>query len=450
MPAALATLGAVAVIGVLASPAAAAPAAPPCPDAVIANVQILPSAVGCWNAIAVQAVRLDTAYPPQGLLYMGYVQGAVYDALTKIQGRYDPYERFDVPRGVDVRRALPAAATAAAAYTMLTSAFLGLPPAAQAGLSTKYSDYIAALGGGQAPAVAAGIAVGQAAANGLIAIRAGDRDESITFSPGPFTPGGWTFPPPPSLQSAQTPWLAVMRPFMLRSPAQFRAEPPPALSSRRWAREFDEVKAYGSVGSSVRSPEQTEIARFWNANAVNQSNQGFQDAARAHGLDSLAAARLLAMGDLIDSDALIACWDSKFHYLFWRPATAIPNAAVDGNPATRPDSAWAPLLTTPNHSEYPAAHTCLSGAEADIYSFVFHTRRINITLYGSADGTPNNWTVARTFVHAGELRREVANARVWGGLHYRGSTTAGLGLADEVAHWALRRFFQPTRAKEGE
>src|SRR3954451_18987597 len=185
MPAALATLATVAVLGALASPAAGATAAPPCPDAVIANVQILPSAVGCWNAIAVQAVRVDTPYPPQGLLYMGYVQAAVYDAVTKIERRYVPYERFDVPRGVDVRRALPAAATAAAAYTMLTSPFLGLSPVAQVGLSTKYSDYIAALGGAQAPAVAAGIAVGQAAANGLIAVRGGGREEASAFIPGP-------------------------------------------------------------------------------------------------------------------------------------------------------------------------------------------------------------------------------------------------------------------------
>ena len=119
------------------------------------------------------------------------------------------------------------------------------------------------------------------------------------------------------------------------SPSQFRADPPPALSSPKWARDFNEIKAYGSVDSSVRSPEQTAIAQFWNANAVNQSNQAFQDVAGAHGMDSVDAARLLAMGDLIDSDALIACWDSKFHYLFWRPVMAIRNAAIDGKPQPR-------------------------------------------------------------------------------------------------------------------
>jgi hypothetical protein len=444
-----ATAALVAVVAAIAFavPAAASSSAPPCPDTVVPNAQILPSALGCWNAIAVQAVRLDTAYPPQGLLYMGYVQGAVYDAVTKIEGRYVPYEDFDVPPAVHVAGASPDAATAAAAYTMLTSTFLGLAPAAQVGLSTKYADYIDALGGLGAPPVAAGVAVGQAAAAGLIANRAGDRDESITFTPGPLTPGGWTFAPLPSLQSSQTPWLAVMTPFMLKSPSQFRSDPPPALSSAKWATDFNEIKAYGSVNSSVRSPEQTAIAQFWNANAVNQSNQAFQDIAGAHGMDSVDAARLLAMGDLIDSDALIACWDSKFHYLFWRPVMAIRNAAIDGNPATQADPAWTPLLVTPNHPEYPAAHTCLSGAEAYVYSFVLRTPHIDVTLHGSADGTPNNFTAIRTIERASQMRREVANARVWGGLHYRNSTAAGLLLGRDVARWTLRRFFQPVRSK---
>ena len=442
-----AALVAVVAVAAFAVPAAASPSAPACPDTVIPNVQILPSAVGCWNAIAVQTVRLDTAYPPQGLLYMGYVQGAVYDAVTKLEGRYAPYEDFDVPPGVHLAGASRDAATAAAAYTMLTSTFLGLAPAAQIGLSTKYSDYLDALGGLGAPPVAAGVAVGQAAAIGLIANRTGDRDESITFTPGPLTPGGWTFAPPPSLQSSQTPWLAVMTPFMLRSASQFRSAPPPALSSATWARDFNEIKAYGSVNSSQRSPEQTAIAQFWNANAVNQSNQAFQDVAGAHGMDSVDAARLLAMGDLVDSDALIACWDSKYHYLFWRPVMAIRNAAIDGNPATQADPAWTPLLVTPNHPEYPAAHTCLSGAEAYLYSFVLRTPRIDVTLHGSADGTPNNFTVTQTIEWASQMERQVANARVWGGLHYRNSTAAGLVLGRHVARWTLRRFFQPVRSK---
>ena len=234
---------------------------------------------------------------------MGYTQAAVYDAVTKIDGRYVPYHAFPSPAGVDVASASPDAAAAAAAYTMLTSSFLAFPATAQVGLFTQYSDYIDALGGVGARGVEDGIKIGQAAASDLIAQRTGDRNESITFTPGPLTPGGWTFAPAPSLPSAQTPWVAVMKPFMLNSPSQFRAEPPPSLSSRKWAKEFNEIKAYGAVNSTVRTPEETATAQFWNTNAVNQSNQAFQDVAITHHMDVVHTARVLAMGNLVDSDA---------------------------------------------------------------------------------------------------------------------------------------------------
>ena len=432
---------------VLTPEATAEPMAPGCPDTVIPGAPLVPSAVGCWNAIAVQTVRVATPYQVQGLIYVGYTQAAVYDAVTKIKGRYVPYHDFQAPAGVDVEHASPDAATAAAAYTMLTSPFLGLSASSQTGLSTTYSNYIEALGGLAAPRVAAGVQVGEAAANDLIAERAGDRNESITFTPpaGLLTPGTWIFAPLPSVQSAQTPWVAVMKPFMLSSPLRFRSAPPPPLSSRAWAREYNEVKAYGSVDSTVRSPEETAIANFWNANAVNQSNQAFQDFAIAHRMDRVDAARMLAMGDLTDSDVEIACWDSKYYYAFWRPVTAIRNAASDGNPATQPDPTWTPLLTTPNHPEYPSAHTCATGAESEVYAAIVGSDWIDVTIRGSSDGTPNSWNVIQTFRRVDDLQQQVANARVWEGLHYRGSTEAGLTLARKVAHWALRRYFLPAR-----
>src|SRR6185437_1052689 len=115
--------------------------------------------------------------------------------------------------------------------------------------------------------------------------------------------------------------------------------------------DFNEIKSYGAVDSTVRSPQQTAIAQFWNASAVNQSNQGFQDVAISNRMDRVEAARVLAMGNLVDADAGIACWHSKYHYLFWRPIMAIRNAGIDDNPATQPDPNWTPLLTTPNHPE---------------------------------------------------------------------------------------------------
>ena len=427
----------------LAASAAARPIAPACPDTVIPNVPIVPNAVGCWNAVAVQATHLAAPYNVQGLIYMGYVQAAVYDAVTKIDGRYVPYHEFPSPADVDVAARRPTPRRPPRHTRCLPHRSWPSRPRPRPDSPRQYSDYINSLGGLGAPGVADGIKIGQAAASDLIAERTGDRNETITFTPGPLTPGGWTFAPPPSLQSAQTPWVAVMKPFMLNSPSQFRVEPPPALSSSKWAKEFNEVKAYGAANSTVRSPEQTAIAKFWNANSVNQSNQAFQDVAITHRMDLVDAARLLAMGNLVDSDAGIACWDSKYHYLFWRPIMAIRNAQIDGNPTTKPDPNWTPLLTTPNHPEYPAAHTCITGAEAEMYSVVLGTHHIDVTIHGSADGTPTNWAATHTFKTVNDLQREVVNARVWAGLHYRGSALEGLELARNVARWTLRRYFLP-------
>jgi hypothetical protein len=429
---------AVVAAGVLAQ-APAAPAAPVCADQVISGAPVLPNAVGCWNAIAVTTVRAALPYQVEGVIYMSYTQTAVYDALTKIEGRYRPYHAFAVPSGVDVADASEEAAVATAAAETLRANLPALGP----DVGVKWAAYIDALRAAGTPGVDDGIAVGHAAAADLLAVRAGDRDESITFTPGPLAAGTWTFAPPPSLQSAQTPWVAVMRPFVLDRPSQFRPDPPPALSSREWALEFNEIKAYGSATSSVRSPEQTAVARFFNANAVNQVNQELQDIAAARGLDLVDAARLIAATEVSGADAGIACWDAKYTYLFWRPVMAVRNVGIDGNPATEADPNWSPLLTTPNHPEYPAAHGCVTSAEAEAIARALGTRRIDATLHGSADGTPGDFTAARTYRRPHDLEREIVDARVWAGLHYRESAVQGVALGRKVARYVARHAFAP-------
>lgn len=158
-----------------------------------------------------------------------------------------------------------------------------------------------------------------------------------------LTPGPFTF--------AQTPWLGSMHPFVLASADQFMAKAPPKLHSRKWARDFNETKAYGRIDSSVRSLEQKNTAYFWNANVTNQFNRELRDVVTTYQLDLVDAAHLLAAGDLISVDAAMANWHSKYTYLFWRPLTAIQNAGIDGNDKTAADSGWTPLLTHPNHPE---------------------------------------------------------------------------------------------------
>jgi hypothetical protein len=251
-------------------------------------------------------------------------------------------------------------------------------------------------------------------------------------------------PPPPP-----TPWLAFMRPFMLESPSQFRSAAPPGLGSKRYADELNETKTYGAKDSALRSPEQAATAYFWNANGINQGNQAFRDVAIQHGLDLLDTARLLAMGELVEADASIACFDSKYHYLFWRPYTAIRNADLDGNPATVADPSWVPLLNTPNHPEYPGAHGCITAALAEVVARALHTRRIDATIWGATNGG-TTLTVSRHFEAVKDLDRELVNARIWIGFHYRHSTIAGITLGRAVAHWTLQRFFRPIRGQSEE
>ncbi len=358
---------------------------PPCPASVVPGVPALPGAVGCWNAIAVQTARRANVFPIQGLIAVSAPQLAVYDAVTEIAGRYTPYHTFSPPPGTKVAGASIDASVAAAAHTTLAAAYPA-QVAGPSGLDAQYAGYIAALRAAGRSGVDAGVAIGDASGRDLLAFRAGDRDESITYLPPPLTPGSWTFAPPPSLQSAQTPWVATMRPFTLANPSQFRATPPPGLSSSGWAEEFNETKAYGSATSAVRTAQQTAVALFWNAQAVNQYNQAFQDVAAARGMDAVDTARVLAMGNVVGADAGIACWDSKYHYRFWRPIMAIRNAGIDGNPATVADPAWTPLLTTPNHPEYPAAHGCLTGSEAEVLATVTGPDRSGFMIRGPPTG----------------------------------------------------------------
>jgi hypothetical protein len=350
--------------------------------------------------------------------------------VTEIAGRYVPYHDFPV----STKGASLEAAVIAAAYTTLVD-YLGDPNGI---LTAKYNAAIAAL-----PDVGKtqGIAVGPAAAADIVALRAHDGRGAPTATygtPGPVSAGAWQVVPPAT--TAQTPWLAFMQPFMLQSPSQFRSGPPPALDSRTFAADFNETKAYGAKNSTVRTPEQTAIAYFWNAFILNQFNQAFRDVAAQHGMDLVDTARLLAMGNMVTSDASIACWDAKYHYLFWRPYTAIRNAQLIGNPALQPDPAWLPLLNTPNHPEYPSAHGCNTSAVAEVLAAALHTRHIDIDLAGATNGG-TTLTTTRHFDTVQEMEQEMMNARVWIGFHYRTSTEVGVRLGTDVARWTLDRYF---------
>ena len=231
-----------------------------------------------------------------------------------------------------------------------------------------------------------------------------------------------------------------MRPFVLRTADQLRPAGPPALRSRRWAREYAEVKSVGSAASTTRTDEQTLAARFWAEPPMQQTRNAFRTFVTGHELDVVQAARFMAMVSVTYADAFIACFDAKYHFAFWRPVTAIRAGDTDGNPRTVADPAWTPVLpATPNHPDYPSAHSCVTPASGIVVGRFLHTRHIDYTvpsITGNGD---------RHFDTAAELRDDVGNARVWGGIHFRSAVEDGAVIAARTADVVLDRHFRPAR-----
>jgi hypothetical protein len=238
------------------------------------------------------------------------------------------------------------------------------------------------------------------------------------------------------VQALQTPWLAAVRPFLLDSPSAFRVPPPTPLDSATYRADLDETRRFGAADSSVRTDDQRAAAWFWNANAIDQVNKTLRDGAIQHDMDLVDTVRLLAMGDMVSTDAGIACFDSKYHYLFWRPITAV---RADNDPA---DAAWSPLVATPNHPEYPSQHGCINAALAEAVAAAVGTRDFNLAVPGAENGA-GTLTTTRTYATVEDLMSEIMNARVWIGFHYRNSVMVGESLGKSAADWALARNFLP-------
>jgi hypothetical protein len=402
-----------------------------------------------WNTIAENTVVGSGAFQAEGFVYMAYASAAVYDAVVSIQGGYEPYGSV-IEGGSG---ASTDAATIEAAYRTLLNYFPG-----QAGvLDSFYSEALALIPDG-APKTA-GLAVGFAAATNIINLRAGDGrltpiGVTSSFSTLSSGPGVWRLTPS-AFAAPQTPWLGEVRPFILLNADQFLPDPPPSLQTSEWVEAFREIKTYGEASSSARTSEQTTVARFWSANVVRQYNRLARDVVEGQGLGLLETARLLAMVNTVGADALISCLFAKYHYLFWRPVTAIDPTAVtadglgpipgygDGNPATAEQLSWRPLLVTPNHPEYPAAHGSITSAMAEVFSTFLGTQRFNLDIHGfDVTGQAGNLNAVSHFEMANDLRKEIIYARLWAGLHYHFSSVAGVVLGRNVAKYDLRHAFR--------
>ena len=260
----------------------------------------------------------------------------------------------------------------------------------------------------------------------------------MTYTPpDPPIPGVWipTAPTPPLGT-----YLGLMRPFSLVSADQFRPSGPPALGSKKWARDYNEVKEIGSSSSTTRTAEQTLAARFWAEPPVQQARGSFRKFVLDHDLDVVDASRFMAMISVTYADALIACFDAKYHYAFWRPITAIRAGDTDGNEETLGDPTWSTLLpSTPNHPEYPSAHSCVTPAGGRVVARFLGTGEIDFTvpsLTGLGD---------RHFDQVKDLEYDVGNARIWGGIHFRSAVEDGITIGKKTVDQVLAHHFQSSQ-----
>jgi hypothetical protein len=392
------------------------------------------NAVEQWDKIAEDTVVGSGAFQIEGFVYMAYVTDAMYRTTA-----------------VSLPGSFADAAVVEAAYQTLSHYF----PGQAATLASLHQQAMAAIPNDLWKFI--GTFDGQLTASRLIAQRQGDGlvtpiGSTSTFPTVTPGPGVWRLTPPAYLPP-QTPWAGSMRPFILQRPDQFLPPPPPSLSSPQWVAAFNEIKAHGS--STNPNTTETSTAEFWTANAVRQYNEAARELATARNLGDAETARLLAMVDMVGADAGIAVMNAKYHYLFWRPVSAIDPTSVrssdgfgpapgfdDGNPATVEQPGWRPLLTTPNHPEYPAAHGSVTSAEASVFADFLGTNNINLDIHGfDPAGPAGNMNAVHHFATTADLRTEIVNARVWGGLHYRFSGEAGVTLGGAVAQYDLSHGF---------
>jgi len=394
-----------------------------------------------WNGFASTAIVATAGQSPQAAsLSFATVQGAVYDAVNAIDRGHRPYLAAPPARRGDSKEA----AAATAAFRVL----VGLFPAQRATLQSLYDETVAALPAGSSRT--GGIAVGDRAAATMLAARADDGRNGPSIAAPGTAPGIWR-PTPPTFATDPASWVAVVRPFVIPRAAMFRTPGPNRLSSSAYAKDFEEVKAVGSLASTTRTADQTMAAIFWQDNGMALWNRVFRSLSAGRGLDIATNARLFAMENLGAADAAIACWSDKYTRNAWRPITAIREAAADGNPATKADPAWTPLfdpaapttapalppLVTPGFPEHPSGHTCISGAIVHGLRRFFGTDSIALSILSAR--FPGQ---ARTFARLSDALDEVIDARVWGGIHFRTADVQGARLGRRVDHWLRHHSFQ--------
>jgi hypothetical protein len=407
-----ATLALVVILALGSTGTSAAPAAAPSENAVV-----------YWSGVASNAIVVGRA-PAASAVLGGMVHGAMYDAVAAIEGDLKPFATgVTAPPGASAD-----AAVAQAARDVLVARIPGQAATVQA----AYDAFMAGIPAGQAKD--GGKLVGVAAAAGMLAMRSGDHfDDVVPYVQKPPGPGVFEpiAPTPPV-----TPGLALVRPFTFASPSDYRPGPPVELTSKRYAEDVAELQKYGRNTSTDRTAKMTETVLFHTEQTYQQFNRTLRELAIGRGLDLRESARLLGYVNVATADTMIACWDAKYHYSFWRPNHAIQRADTDGNPATTADPTWLPLVVG-NHPEYPSGHSCFTGSVTESLRQYFGTKKVKLVITSLAPGAGP----PRTYETLDDLVADVWDARVWGGLHYRSTVEQTSKDFPRIARDVGKRYF---------
>jgi PAP2 superfamily len=406
-------------------------------------------AVTDWNAIASNAIVASAGQPPPvSALSFAMVQGAVYDAVNAIDRGHQPYLLEPPSSPTDSKEA----ATAAAAFRVLVG-FADLPglfPGQLPALQPLYDAYIANLPDNPPGSRAAGVAIGETTARAMLIARQNDGRFGPPPDLYPPAPGVWR-PTPPNFANDPAPWVGNVRPFLIPGAEMFRTDGPNPLTSFAYTEDYNEVKELGSLTSTIRTADQTDAAIFWQEHLHGFMNRLIRNLAATQGLNIVDSARLFAMENLAAADAAIGCWNDKYYWQFWRPITAIREADTDGNPATVADATWLPLfnpttpvcnppsLVTPPFPDHPSGHACGISAFVNTFQNFFGTDKISVSAFSNKSCTTRN------FERFSDALKEVIDARVWAGIHFRTADTQGAALGKKVAHYLKQHYFQPVR-----
>jgi len=384
-------------------------------------------AVTDWNAIMQATVSASPTNPFFQTRWAAITQLAVFEAVNAIEGDYEPYLGIT---GAPAWASPDAAAIAAAHRTLVT-----LRPGSAAALDAARAASLAAIPAG--PAKDAGILVGEYAATAMLLLRSDDGwDANVTYTPG-SAPGEWR-PTPPALAAAVLPGWGQVTPFGLEDGSQFRLPPPPALHTRKYANDYNEVKLLGRIDGPFRPQDRTDVARFYAATTTVQAwNSAARQASAAQGKTLSENARIFALLAMAMCDASIANFETKYHYNFWRPVTAIRAGDTDGNADTEADPDWLPLIATPAFPSYASAHATLSGAARAVLERAFGKRGHAITL--TNPGLPG---IVLNYTTFERITDDIDDARIYGGIHFRFDQEAGAYQGRHVGKYILRNYLR--------